>query len=183
MVSGRSLAVLDTLLSPFSGPGAGEHGAVVRHADGELDEARSLMMPRAWVDAIHLAAENWDGIVIERKPRSIVLHYRLAPEREADVAALVHGLPGLDAEGFSVLPARMAYEVKPKSSSKGRAVALLMETEPFAGRMPVFVGDDVTDEEGMSMARKLGGFGMRVDEWFGGQPANVRDWIARGVTA
>jgi trehalose 6-phosphate phosphatase len=183
VVSGRSLDVLDTLLSPFNGPSAGEHGAVVRNAEGEIDSARSLMMPRAWVDAVHLAAEAWDGIVIERKPRSIVVHYRLAPERQEEVRALVEGLPGLDAEGFQVLPARMAFEVQPKTSSKGRAVALLMETKPFLGRTPVFVGDDVTDAEGMSMARKLGGFGLWVDEKFGGEPANVREWIARGVAA
>jgi len=60
-------------------------------------------------------------------------------------------------------------------------VALLMETPPFIGRTPVYVGDDVTDEDGITMARKLGGFGLWVHDAFEGQPQKVRDWLARGV--
>lgn len=183
VVTGRSLPVLDSLLSPFMTAGAGEHGAVVRMPDGSHDEIRTPAVPRIWVQMLDRAAENWNGIVIERKPRSIVLHYRLAPERKDDARKLVESLPGLAEEGFVILPAHMAFEVKPKGSSKGRAVAILMETPTFAGRTPVFVGDDITDEAGIEMARKLGGFGLRVQDDFGGEPAQVRDWIARGVAA
>lgn len=183
VVSGRDLAVIDDLLSPFVGAGAGEHGAVVRMPDGSLDKARTPMIPRLWLQMLRTASETWPGIVVERKPRSVCVHYRLAPEREVDVRELVESLPDLDREGFSILPAKMAYEVKPKTSSKGRAVALLMEARPFAGRTPVYVGDDVTDEDGIAMAKKLGGFGLRVQDAFEGQPQMVRDWLARGVAA
>jgi trehalose 6-phosphate phosphatase len=183
VVSGRAMSVLDDLLSPFAGPGAAEHGAVVRHVGGELDAVKSNAIPAIWLHTLNRAAEAWKGIVIERKPRSVVVHYRLAPERAADVKALVEGLPDLDREGFAVMAAKMAFEVKPKSSSKGRAVALLMEEAPFAGRIPVFVGDDQTDEAGIDMAQRLGGFGLRVGTVFGNDPAAVRAWIARGVAA
>lgn len=183
VVSGRELAVIDDLLSPFQGAGAGEHGAVVRLPDGSLDKTRTPVIPRLWLEKLRAVAESWQGIVVERKPRSVCVHYRLAPEREEDVRALVESLPGLEEEGFIVMPARMAYEVKPRTSSKARAVALLMETPPFIGRTPVYVGDDVTDEDGMAMAAKLGGFGLRVGDSFGGEPQNVRDWIARGVAS
>lgn len=181
VVTGRELAVLDGLLTPFRAAGAGEHGAVVRMPDGVLTAIPSPQIPRIWLHQLDRAAERWQGIVIERKPRSVVAHYRMAPERAAEIAALVHNLPGLEQEGFIVLPARMAFEVKPKGSSKARAVALLMETEPFAGRTPVFVGDDITDEAGIDMATRLGGFGLRVGDAFAGEPARVRDWIAQGT--
>lgn len=181
VVSGRELAIIDDLLSPFQPAGAGEHGAVVRLPDGSLDKVRTPMIPRLWLQMLRTAAENWPGIVVERKPRSVCVHYRLAPEREADVRALVENLPDLESEGFTILPAKMAFEVKPKTSSKGRAVALLMEATPFMGRTPVYVGDDITDEDGIAMAEKLGGFGLRVADAFAGQPQNVRDWVARGV--
>lgn len=181
IVTGRALPVLDDLLHPFRSPGAGEHGAVVRLPDGSLNEIAALQIPSIWLDELDRAAEDWPGTVVERKARSVVMHYRMAPQREAQAEALVRGLPGLAAAGFIVLPARMAFEVKPKGASKARAVALLMEQAPFTGRRPVFVGDDVTDEAGIEMAQVLGGFGLRVDDDFGGDPARVRDWIALGA--
>lgn len=181
VVSGRALPVVDSLLSPFRAAGAGEHGAVVRLPDGVLNETATPPVPREWLHCLDRAAETWRGVVIERKPRSVVVHYRMAPEREVDVKTLVDGLRGLEREGFGVMAARMAFEVKPRGSSKARAVALLMEEQPFAGRTPVFVGDDTTDEDGMRMAHALGGFGLWVEEAFGGEPARVRDWVARGV--
>jgi len=52
-----------------------------------------------------------------------------------------------------------------------------MEAPPFAGRIPVAIGDDVTDEDAIAAARARGGFGLRVGEAFGG-PAEVRAWLA-----
>lgn len=183
VVSGRSLHVLDELLYPFSPPGGAEHGAVVRHPDGLLDSVKPSIFPHEWLRQLRLAAERWKGIVIEEKPRSVVVHYRLAPERAAEVQKLVEGLADLQRYGFTILESKMAFEVKPRSSTKGRAVALLMEEAPFAGRVPVFVGDDITDEDGIAMAKRLGGFGLRVRPDFGDDPAQVRAWIARGVAA
>ena len=52
-----------------------------------------------------------------------------------------------------------------------------MARAPFAGRIPVFVGDDVTDEDGMEVARAMGGMGLRVQEHFG-DARGVRAWLA-----
>lgn len=181
VVSGRALPVIDTLLSPYFGAAGAEHGAVVRLPGGDLDESRTPMLPRIWLHMLEVAAERIDGLVIERKPRSVVVHFRQAPDREGEARALVESLPGLLDEGFTVLSAHMAYEVRPINASKRRAVALLMERAPFAGRRPVFVGDDVTDEDGIAMAVCLGGFGLRVADDFAGSPARVRDWLGRGA--
>lgn len=181
VVSGRALSVIDTLLAPYHAAAGAEHGAVVRLPDGGLDEIRTPIVPRIWLHRLEVAAERIDGLVIERKPRSVVVHFRLAPECEGEARDLVDSLPGLEEEGFSVLPAHMAFEVKPRGASKRRPVALLMEAPPFAGRRPVFVGDDLTDEDGIAMASSLGGFGLRVADDFAGSPANVRDWLMRGA--
>ncbi len=68
-----------------------------------------------------------------------------------------------------------------RSVSKGHAVERLMAHHPFHGRRPIFVGDDITDEAGMSMARRFGGVGLRVAEAFGGEPAQVRAWLMQGL--
>ena len=82
---------------------------------------------------------------------------------------------------FRLIPAREAVEIGPRGASKGQAVERLMVQAPFQGRRPIFVGDDFTDEAGMEAARQFGGEGLRVAEVFGGDPAAVRAWLARGA--
>lgn len=182
VVTGRSLGVLDGLIGGPGIPAGAEHGAIVRYPDGHHQDLPATHVPEAWIAELDHAASRWPGVVIERKPRSVVAHFRLAPERAAAVEALMRSLPGLAQRGYVLLAARMAFEAKPANASKARAVELLMQVPPFAGRIPVFIGDDVTDEAGIEMAQKLGGFGLRVPEAFGGSPAQVRAWIARGVS-
>jgi trehalose 6-phosphate phosphatase len=182
IVSGRELHVIDSLLSPFCAAAGGEHGAVVRMPDGALNEALTPLVPHLWLNILDRAAERSPGLVIERKARSVVVHYRLAPQRREEAKALVEALPGLGDEGFVVLGGHMTFEVKPRGISKRRAVAVLMDTPVFAGRRPVFVGDDITDEDGMAIARERGGLGLQVAGYFRNGPADVRAWIARGTS-
>jgi trehalose 6-phosphate phosphatase len=93
------------------------------------------------------------------------------------MAALVAG-----SDRFVILPARKAWELRPRGADKGTAVELLMRRAPFAGRLPVFIGDDVTDEDGMAAARRLGGVGLRVAEAFR-DPAGVRAWLRETASA
>ena len=115
--------------------------------------------------------------MLERKQRGFVFHYRAVPNAgpalHAAALALVAGDPGR----FQVMEALMAWEIRPRGADKGSAVAALMAQAPFAGRTPIFIGDDVTDEDGMRVARAMGGAGLRVDRWFS-DPAGVRAWLA-----
>ncbi|HEX8928160.1 MAG TPA: trehalose-phosphatase, partial [Actinomycetota bacterium] len=79
---------------------------------------------------------------------------------------------------FTLLAAKMAWELRPRGPSKASAVRALMARSPFAGRVPVFIGDDVTDEEGMAAAREFGGLGLRLQDAFG-EPEALRGWLAR----
>jgi trehalose 6-phosphate phosphatase len=78
---------------------------------------------------------------------------------------------------FEVLSGQMVWEVRPRGIDKGKAVARLMARPPFLGRLPVFIGDDVTDEDGIAEAQDVGGAGLRVPEAFG-NAAGVRGWLA-----
>ena len=182
IVSGRPLGQIDQMLAPFRASAAGEHGVSVRFADGTLQELPvGIAVPEAWRAALGEAAERWPGVRLEPKPHGLTVHYRLAPEREAEVWELARQLVAADHPWFRLMPAREAVEIGLRAASKGDAVERLMAHAPFHGRRPIFIGDDFTDEAGMSMARRFGGMGLRVAEVFGGDPANVRAWLTHGM--
>ena len=174
IVSGRPLAQTDQLLRPFSASGAGEHGVSLRYDDGTLEEMPiDIAVPQSWRSALEAAAARWPGVRVEEKPHGVTMHYRLAPARSTEVWRLLRALVPSDHPWFRLLPAREAVEISLRAVSKGHAVERLMAHHPFHGRRPIFVGDDITDEAGMSMARRFGGMGLRVSEVFGGDPAQA----------
>ncbi|HXP95364.1 MAG TPA: trehalose-phosphatase, partial [Telmatospirillum sp.] len=59
-------------------------------------------------------------------------------------------------------PGKMVYEIKPRGYSKGTAVEAFMKTDPFRGRKPVFIGDDLPDEDGFEAVRTFGGLGILI---------------------
>ena len=177
VVSGRPLSAIDRLLGPLRLPCASEHGAVVRLHDGTLLSGNKVYsVPAHWRERIRSVTGGWPGIIVGDKTYSVAIHYRQAPERERDVRELANRLVAED-PGFEVLPASMAYEIRHRSFNKAEAVNRLMAYPPFAGRIPVFVGDDVTDEDGFRAARAMGGLGLHVNASFGGKPSEVRRWL------
>ena len=182
IVSGRPIGQIDRLLTPFLASAAGEHGVSIRYSDGTLEELPiGIAVPDTWREALNGAVERWPGVRVETKPHGVTVHYRLAPERENEVWQLVRALVAPDHPWFRLIPAREAVEIGLRAASKGHAVERLMGHAPFHGRKPIFIGDDFTDEAGMSMARRFGGMGLRVAEVFGGDPANVRAWLTHGT--
>ncbi|MBS0517637.1 MAG: trehalose-phosphatase [Proteobacteria bacterium] len=182
IVTGRPLSELDELLRPFVSAAAGEHGASLRFDDGSREELPTgSVMPVEWRRELEAAAREWPGVLIEPKPYGLAVHYRLAPEHGDEVWRLVRRLVPSEHPGFRLVPAREAVEIGLRSTSKGHAVERLMARAPFRGRQPIFIGDDFTDEAGMEKARELGGIGLRVADVFGGDPANVRGWLATGA--
>lgn len=177
VVSGRPLEQLDHFL-PVAIAKAGDHGASLRLRPGGQVMSPPLPGPPAvWVARAEALAAAYPGALIERKAHGFVLHYRLAPEAELPAKTLLEGMVA-DSDDFTLMPARMAWEVKPRAVSKGTVVATLLAQPPFAGRVPVFVGDDVTDEAGMAAARAAGGQGLRLQDAFG-TPAAFREWLAK----
>jgi trehalose 6-phosphate phosphatase len=181
VVTGRPVEAIDALLGEAVFAAAGEHGGAIRHEPGGALERPPLpRVPPAWTDtAEHMVAAH-PGALFEPKMHGFALHYRTVPEAEI---ALRDGLMALLSgnEAFELLAGRMIWEVRPRSVDKGTAVRALMARAPFRSRVPVFLGDDVTDEDGIAAAVQLGGAGLRVPEVFGG-PAGVRTWLARIAT-
>jgi trehalose 6-phosphate phosphatase len=182
IITGRPIDTIDTLLGDAPYAVAGEHGGAIRHAPGEAVRRPALPAPPAeWLAAAERLAASHPGVLLERKARGFALHFRAAPEagpalRDA-LTAMLSGSPG-----FELLPAHMLWEVRPSGMDKGKALRALMAHAPFAGRKPVFVGDDVTDEDAIRAARALGGAGFQVDEAFG-SPSGVRAWLQDAATA
>ncbi|MGB8600784.1 MAG: trehalose-phosphatase [Rhizomicrobium sp.] len=181
LVSGRTIAMIDAVLAPMALilPCAGEHGAILRLSDGSLHiPPDSYKISQELYDAACAATQGWAGVIVEQKNFGLTLHYRQAPAHARNVHALAERLLQKAPPGFEVLPASMALELRHCALNKGYAVERFMTQPPFMGRMPVFVGDDLTDEDGMRAASRLGGFGLQVGRDFGGRTENVRRWLA-----
>ena len=177
VVSGRPLVELDRLL-PVGIVKVGDHGATIRLSpDGPLLEQPLPVPADAWRERAAAFARAWPGTLLENKAYGFALHYRQVPEAEAPARAAMAAIIAGDPD-FTLLPARMAWEVVPRGATKGTAVAALMMRAPFRGRAPVFIGDDATDEAGMAAARAAGGHGLRLQERFG-TPAALRAWLAQ----
>jgi trehalose 6-phosphate phosphatase len=177
VVSGRDIATLDALLHPARVPAAGSHGAELRIGAEAAVIRHAPPIPAALVAAAAAEAAA-RGLHLETKPVSLVLHYREAPERAAGAEAAMSRLAALAGPAYEILPAALALELRPRGFDKGRAVAALMATPPFAGRRPFFLGDDVTDRQGIAAARALGGDGALVGTDIAARPADVRAWLA-----
>lgn len=183
VVTGRPIAQVDALLPGVPYAVAGEHGGAIRHApDAPVVRVVLPDPPVEWIVEAAQLVERHPGAMLEQKLRGFVFHYRSVPDAGPALheAALRLIAPGADR--FALMEASMAWEVRPRGADKASAVEALMQEAPFAGRQPVFIGDDVTDEDGMRAARALDGAGLRVPDVFGG-PDGVRNWLARCADA
>jgi trehalose 6-phosphate phosphatase len=180
IVTGRPIETVDRLFGDAPGAVAGEHGGALRHAAGAPVERPDLPTPpTTWLDQAEALVRSFPGALLERKARGFALHYRGAPEAKGVFHDALTAMVAPSGQ-FQVHPAQMLWEIRPIGADKGDAVAALMRRAPFADRLPVFIGDDVTDEDGMREARKRGGAGYRVDEVFG-DPDGVRSWLRRSA--
>ena len=186
-VSGRSVATLrelgfgDFLL-------AGTHGLEFAQPGAQVEApARRPAVDKAEA-AFNAFAQDKPGLLVERKSISVGLHFRGAPQWGEEAGELASGLA--EQLDLSVQPGKMLYELRPGGADKGSAVHALMTRAPMAGGSPVFIGDDVTDEEGFIAATELGGAGILVGPpratcaaFSLEQVAAVRHYLAQGVAA
>ena len=164
LISGRSIAGLDRLFVPLRLPIAGLHGLERRDAAGKVHEAEGGAGLDDWRAALRAFADSHPGVLLEDKGRALALHYRRAPGAEAAARQLVADMAGTDEGRVRVIFGKMVIEIASSLADKGMAIAAFMGEPPFAGRRPVFIGDDVTDEDGFAMVNKLGGYSIRVGD-------------------
>jgi trehalose 6-phosphate phosphatase len=186
LVSGRSLNDIDLIFAPEQFPAVGGHGAEMRiSADSEAVATHAPPMDKELKRRLAAIAKLSPGILLEDKGYSLALHYRLAPHAEKAIYAAVSliraDLPNAPIE---VLPGKCVCEIKHSGFNKATGVLELMTHEPFRGRRPIFVGDDVTDEAVFGIMPDLGGLAFSVGRRAKGvadhfdEPRDVRNWLA-----
>jgi trehalose 6-phosphate phosphatase len=184
LISGRSIAQIDRIFAPVKFPAAGSHGAELRlHPDDDISGA-TRGLPAAVMARLSVLAEAHEGLLLEQKDGGASLHYRMAPDLEAQCRQLIDELMAEVGHEFRLIPGKMVFELAPRSHDKGKAIATMMNREPFIGRQPVFVGDDVTDEDGFRAVNTMHGISVRVGEENDSEAdhtldsvADVRQWL------
>ena len=187
LVSGRSLNDIDLIFAPEQFPAVGGHGAEMRIAtDNEAVATHAPPMDKELKRRLAAIAKLSPGILLEDKGYSLALHYCLAPHAEKaiyDAVSLIRAeLPNAPIE---VLPGKCVCEIKPSGFTKASGVRELMMHEPFRGRTPFFIGDDVTDESVFVIMPDLGGLAFSVGWRATGvaghfdAPSDVREFLAR----
>lgn len=160
VVSGRSLDDIDHILEGRVTPVAAVHGLVRRDVNGVIGQAAPHPALAAAREAICAFAAQDPNLIVEDKGLSLTLHYRLAPRFGQAARDLVDGLAR--ETGLAYQPGDMVAELRTPGASKGDSIRAFMSEQPFAGAMPVFLGDDFTDEHGFFAVRALGGYGILV---------------------
>lgn len=160
LLSGRPLAEIDRIVDGAIAAGAGVHGLERRDAAGRLMEAPPHeALPHARAELERFVAAH-PGTLVEDKGAALALHYRLAPGAAAGARRLAAEVA--EREGLALQPGDCVIELRTPGADKGSALRAFMAEPPFAGRTPVMVGDDLTDEHAFAAAEALGGFGVLV---------------------
>jgi trehalose 6-phosphate phosphatase len=189
LVSGRSLNDIDLIFAPAQFPAVGGHGAEMRllaDSDAEAVATHAPPMDKELKRRLAAIAKLSPGILLEDKGYSLALHYRLAPHAEKaiyEAVSLIRAdLPNAPIE---VLPGKSVCEIKHSGFNKASGVRELMLHEPFKGRRPIFIGDDVTDETVFAIMPELRGLAFSVGRRAQGvaglfdEPSDVRQWLAQ----
>jgi trehalose 6-phosphate phosphatase len=189
LVSGRALASLDALFAPLQLAAAGLHGLERRSACTQVAAPdRPASFAGVHAEARRLAAD-WPGALVEDKGSALGLHWRRAPQAAGALHAFAEAvLPRLP--GYRLQHGDHVVELRPSAGDKGEAILALLEEPPFRGRMPVFAGDDITDESGFAVVNARHGMSVLVGDrepsaahYALRDPAEVRAWLAAAPTA
>jgi trehalose 6-phosphate phosphatase len=186
LVSGRPLSDLDRLFAPLRLAAIGGHGAEMRLAsNGEAVLSRAPPLHPRFREQLRAVAARHSGIIVEDKDYSVAFHYRLSPK---EGLALVHDVRRACHEwnnpSIQLLSGKAVIEVKGRGFDKGTGVRELMTHAPFVGRIPIFVGDDITDEDAFRVVPEFKGMALSVGRKFPGvtglfqSAAEVRQWLA-----
>lgn len=160
VVSGRPAADIRVLLRGLPIAIAGSHGVELWFADGREARPATMEPPQGMMSRLRRLTAEHHGVLIESKPYGVAIHHRLAPDAAPACRALAERIAA--DEGMELQPGKQVIELKYHKANKGDAVRAFMDVAPSRHGMPLFIGDDLTDEEGFKAARVLGGAGILV---------------------
>jgi trehalose 6-phosphate phosphatase len=184
-VSGRPLHDIDRIFAPLILPAVGGHGAEIRMSeDRDVKRHTRVNFDPVLKARFYEIAKIGPGIIVEDKDYSIALHYRLAPHLGGKVMdAVAEIYDDAEPNTFEILPGKSVVEIKPRGFNKGVGLKYLMRHAPFAGRRPVFIGDDTTDHAAFAVLPDFKGIGYSVGGIVPGAsfnfdgPKDVRLWL------
>jgi trehalose 6-phosphate phosphatase len=160
VISGRTLVDIDRILEGCVTPVAAVHGLVMRDPRGELIETPPHPGVARAVADLRAFASRDSGMIVEEKGLSVALHFRLAGGHAEAARACARKIA--QQTGLTLQEGDMVEELRTPGPTKGDSVRAFMRLAPFAGSIPIFVGDDATDEDGFEAAGALGGMGVAV---------------------
>lgn len=164
LVTGRALPYADRLFQPYQLPIAGLHGSERRDPSGAISRIEVGAEFETLKAALAREAEQWPGVLVEDKGSAVAAHYRQAQDRREAVEAAMERYVEMAGPEFTLQRGKMVVEIRPAKASKGHAIKAFLEQEPFTGRKPITIGDDVTDEAMFRVANGLGGHSIRIVE-------------------
>ncbi|WP_039056677.1 trehalose-phosphatase [Enterobacter sp. Bisph1] len=187
LISGRSIDELELLAKPYRFPLAGVHGAERRDMAGRTER---MTLPDDVIQPLErelrAGLAPLTGVELEAKGMAFALHYRQAPQHEEAVFALAKSLVERYPQ-LAMQPGKCVVEIKPSGIHKGAAIDAFLQTPPFLGRKPVFLGDDLTDENGFKTVNKLDGISIKVGagatqaKWRLADVKSVYQWLEQLV--
>jgi len=162
IVTGRAIDDVLEHLAPLALPVAGVHGLVRRTAAGAMDD---MTPPAHVIEGLRRQLGNAldldKGVLLEIKPGAIAVHFRACPDLGAACIAAAEDAVAAT-PGFVISHGKMVVEARSSASDKGRAIMAFLNEPPFAGRHPVFIGDDITDEDGFRAVNDAGGISIKI---------------------
>ena len=162
ILTGRSAAEIDHLLGLTALAVGGHHGLETRTGGQTYTTIERPDALDSVVSELRLLERDYPGVLVEDKPLGVALHYRQAPDAEEACRRAVEDIARRT--GLEVQPGKMVFELKPQGANKGDALRAMMAEPPFAGTMPIVLGDDLTDEPAFVAAQEMGGSGIIVGE-------------------
>ncbi len=183
LVSGRPIEQLDKLIAPLKLPLAGVHGAERRDGEGNVHR---VTLPAEVAAPLRQMLEQgmsaMPGTLLEAKGMAFALHYRQAMPYQPQILKLAESAVAQFPQ-LTLQPGKCVVEIKPRGTDKGAAIGAFMREAPFSGRIPVFVGDDLTDEQGFLAVNAMQGISVKVGDGSGHaryrlrQVADVYRWL------
>jgi trehalose 6-phosphate phosphatase len=189
LVTGRSIRGVDRLFPQLRLPMAGQHGSERRDAEGTIHvnaPDRSTFMKIRQI--LEVMSDRHPGLLLEDKGNTLALHYRDVPQLAAHVHRVLRSTVETTGGSLDLQPGKRVLEVRPGSRNKGTAITEFMREAPFAGRRPVFAGDDQADEFGFAVVESMGGWSIKVGKGLTNARyrlqdiAAVRRWLLTPMT-
>lgn len=160
IVTGRPIADVERYLPGLSLDVCGMHG--LERRVGGVTVSPEFPDLSAEISVLHDRLSDHPGVLVEDKGIGVAVHWRLAPDAATVAQDALADLARRLGPGYRIQDGKSVRELVPGTSHKGEAIRDLMRDPPYAGRVPVFVGDDRTDERGFEVVEEMGGVGVKI---------------------